>query len=405
MDVRINKSIATGEISAPPSKSLAHRYIILAALSKGESIVSNVDLSEDIKATIDCIKELGAHVRIDNDKVYVKGIGSHIDRDSLNFYCRESGSTMRFFMGISMLFGVPSNFYGSETLRKRPFSVYETICKDNNIDFIREEDHIYIKGKVSAGNFKIPGDISSQFITGLLFILPLLKEDSVIELLPPVESKSYLDLTLQALNCFGAEVSWKSDNVLMIKGNQKYCNTDVRVEGDFSNAAFLEAFNLLGGRVNVADLKQNSLQGDRVYRDFYKELKEKKAEVDISDCPDLGPVLFAMAALLNGGIFTGTRRLKIKESDRGHVMCEELSKFGVESIVEENSIEIKKCILKAPDVKLSGHNDHRIVMALSLVLSVTGGIIEGAEAVRKSYPDYFNDIKKLGIEVTMDGMD
>lgn len=405
MDVTINKSVANGIIAAPPSKSLAHRYIILAALSEGESNISNVDLSEDIKATLDCIKELGASVNISEDVVCVKGIGGCVDKKELRFYCRESGSTMRFFMGIAMFLGIPSCFYGSETLRKRPFGVYEDICKENGIEFERRTDHIFVNGKLNAGTFNIPGDISSQFITGLLFVLPLLEDDSVINLIPPVESKSYLDLTLQALDIYNTSVLWKSDTCLYIKGKQKYNATDVRVEGDFSNAAFLEAFNLLHGAVDVKDLNLKSYQGDRVYRDIYRELEAGFAFVDISDCPDLGPVLFAMAALLNGGEFTGTKRLKMKESDRGHVMCEELSKFGVESVIEENRIEIKKSNLHPATGKLSGHNDHRIVMALSLVLSVIGGTIEGAEAVRKSYPDYFNDIKKLGIEVTMNGMD
>lgn len=406
MDICVNKSTAKGVISAPPSKSLAHRYIICAALSEGESIISNVDFSEDIKATMDSVNSLGAKTElIDASTVRVEGIGENFSKKSLDIYCRESGSTMRFFMGIAFGYGVESKFYGSTTLRNRPFSVYETICKEQNIVFERKEDHIFLHGKIKAGNYDIPGNISSQFITGLMFSLARLDDDSVINLIPPVESRSYIDLTIQAMKMFGVEVDWSSDTALYIKGNQKYVSRSVTVEGDYSNAAFLDAFNLIGGDVCVENLNSNSLQGDRVYKEYFKALKSGKPTLDISDCPDLGPILFAMAAACNGGVFTGTKRLKIKESDRGTVMCAELEKFGVKSCLEENTIEIFKSDLITPSSALSGHNDHRIVMSLSLLLSVTGGKLEGAEAVRKSYPGFFDDIIDLGIEVDRDGMD
>lgn len=405
MKVSINKSKALGSVTAPPSKSLAHRYLICAALSDGVSVIKNVDLSEDIKASIDCIKALGALVSLDGSTVKVTGINNIPFDKTIEFNCRESGSTMRFFMGLSMYFGLPSKFYGSETLRKRPFSVYEDICRDQNIEFVKNSDHIYINGEISSGNFKIPGNISSQFITGLLFVLPLLYENSKIELIPPVESKSYLDLTLQAMKAFGVEALWESENVLFVKGNQAYKPTEIKVEGDESNAAFLEAFNLIGGNVNVLGLNPETLQGDRVYRSYFFELKDGCPTLDISDCPDLGPVLFTMAACCNGAVFTGTRRLKMKESDRGRVMCEELSKFNVETKMDENSIEIVKSDLQKPNEAIDGHNDHRIVMSMALLASLTGADIEGTEACKKSYPGFFKDIKSLGIEVETDGMD
>ena len=187
--------------------------------------------------------------------------------------------------------------------------------------------------------------------------------------------------------------------MLYVKGNREYKPKTIEVEGDYSNAAFLDAFNYLGGNVQVTGLKETSLQGDKVYKEYFEKLKKENATLDISDCPDLGPVLMALAAALNGAKFIGTKRLKIKESDRGSVMCEELSKFGIKSKIYENEIEIIKGELKAPTEVLSGHNDHRIVMSLSLLLSKTGGKIDEAEAVRKSYPGFFEDIKKLGIEV------
>lgn len=412
MDVTIRKSKAEGVATAPPSKSLAHRYIICAALCEGVSTIRNVDLSEDIKATLDCINALGATATIDGDVVTIKGIDKENIPDEIDFKCRESGSTMRFFMGLAMYFGRASRFYGSQTLRNRPFGIYEEICKQQGIDFVREEECIYLKGCLSSSIYKIKGNISSQFITGLMFVLPLLDEDSVIELIPPIESRSYINLTIQSLELFGVSAKWQDDNCLYIKGGQSYKPCDLEVEGDCSNAAFLEAFNYIGGAVEVLSVNENTLQGDAVYKKLFEELKNNSnACIDISDCPDLGPVLFTVAACLNGGKFTGTKRLKIKESDRGTVMCAELKKFAIDSELSENEITIYGGKLLStndlashiPSDVLDGHNDHRIVMSLAIISSILGGSISGAQAVTKSYPGFFEDIKKLGIDVTCIG--
>lgn len=401
MNVTINKSRATGVMKAPPSKSMAHRYLICAALADGTSVIDNIELSEDIKATLDCIQGMGAKATVDNDKVTVEGIKNIKDMPSTDFMCRESGSTLRFFIPISMLSDNEMHFYGSKTLLTRPLSLYEDICKNKDLLFEKTEDYVRVKGRLTHDNYKLKGNISSQFITGLLFTLPLLEDDSVIELIPPVDSRSYINLTIQALNKFGVKVTWQNENTLYIKGNQRYTAVDVETEGDYSNAAFLEAFNYFGGEVTVTGLDSESLQGDKVYLDHFKELKAKTPVIDISDCPDLGPVLFTVAAVHNGGVFTGTRRLKIKESDRGTVMCAELAKFGVESKQEEDTITICKGNISAPKETVCGHNDHRIVMSMSLLLSLTGGTLTEAEAVRKSFPTFFECIKKLGIDVIL----
>ena len=397
----IQKSTAQGFIKAPPSKSMAHRYIICAALSDGVSTITNVDYSEDIKATIDCIKSLGAKVEAKDTSVVIDGSNSIFnmsnksDISEIDFMCRESGSTMRFFMGIAMTLPAVSNFYGSETLRNRPFGIYEKILGNN---FKKCEDKIVIKGPISDNDFEIAGNISSQFVTGLLLALSLKEKGGSISLIPPVESRSYINMTIQAMREFGIDVKWESETKLCVNANQKYASRDIEVEGDYSNAAFLDAFNYIGGDVKVEGLNEKSLQGDKVYKECFEKLKVEKATIDIADCPDLGPVLFAVAAANHGGYFTSTARLKIKESDRGSVMCEELSKLGVKTHMEENSIEIEGG-LNAPTETLCGHNDHRIVMSLSLLLSLTGGTINEAEAVRKSYPGFFYDIKSLGVNI------
>lgn len=394
----INPSKAKGSITAPPSKSMAHRHMICAALADGRSTINNIDLSEDIKATIDCISQLGCNVKIKDKTVEIQ----RENRISSNpvFRCNESGSTLRFFIPIALVLCNKARFEGSDVLMTRPLSVYEDICREQGIRFERKNGGIDVEGKLRNNDFKVPGNISSQFITGLLFALPLLEGDSSIELTESVESRPYIDMTIQVLGEFGIKVEWQNEKKLSIKGNQKYKGCTSKVEGDFSNAAFLEAFNTIGGEVEVKGLNPNSLQGDKVYQKHFKQLMNGFCTIDISDCPDLGPVLMAVAALHDGARFTGTRRLKIKESDRGSVMCRELQKFGVSTEMAENSITINKCEIKRPEEVVDSHNDHRIAMSMALMLSVTGGRLEGSSAVRKSYPGFFDDIRKLGISIT-----
>ena len=434
--MKIYPSKANGEMLCPPSKSMAHRNLICAALAEGQSIIRNVDFSEDIKATLSCIKELGAQYTIENNTVTIRGnpgfalqpqaqdhtpaqgqvqpqsqAQTHSASQTLNFNCNESGSTLRFFIPLAMLQDKPSVFSGSQVLMTRPLSVYEKICQSQGIKLEQKEGKVYLQGKLHATDFEIPGNISSQFITGLLFTLPLLNEDSKIILTESIESKPYIDMTLQVQKDFRIEAAWINENTLLVKGNQKYKNTDTYVEGDYSNAAFFEALNTLGGKVKINGLRKDSLQGDKVYLPYFNALCKDFARLDISDCPDLGPVLFVVAAAHNGGEFTGTKRLAIKESNRGQVMCQELAKFGIKTLQEENRIVIYKSELKRPEEVLQGHNDHRIVMSLATLLTLTGGRIEGISAVKKSLPDYFKRIKNLGIkfdydiEGESDGMD
>ena len=207
-------------------------------------------------------------------------------------------------------------------------------------------------------------------------------------------------LAIDALSIFGVNAEWKDDYTLFIQGNQRYTPTEVSVEGDYSGAAFPEALNLFGGEVTVNGLRPDSIQGDKAYRKYYDMLVRGVPTIHIGDCPDLGPVLFAVAAAKNGGVFTGTRRLKIKESDRAAAMAEELKKFGTSVSVYDDTVVIYPAEFHAPEEELYGHNDHRIVMALSILLTLTGGIIDGAEAVSKSYPGFFENLTTLGIEVT-----
>lgn len=399
MKVRIEKGTARGTVSAPPSKSMAHRLLICAGLSDGECIVHGISDSEDMLATMDCLRTLGVQFEKKEDTVRVSGIDIRKAAALEKLNCRESGSTLRFFVPIALLTGKETVLAGSRRLMERPLSVYEELFSQRGITLQKTEREIRTRGSLRYGSFEMDGNVSSQFVTGLLLALPLLKGDSRIVLRPPVESRSYIDMTLSALRMFGVEAGWQEENVLYIKGNQRYHAEEVFVEGDYSNAAFFELLNLLGGQVKIENLRKDSLQGDRVYEELFEALKRPGAELDISDCPDLGPVLFAAAATGCGGKFTGTRRLKIKESNRGEAMAEELRKFGVRTEVLENEVIVGRQGLREPKEVLNGHNDHRIVMSEAVLLTQTGGVIDGAEAVSKSFPDFFEKLASLGIEV------
>jgi 3-phosphoshikimate 1-carboxyvinyltransferase len=378
---------------------MAHRLLIAAGLAEGVSIVDHVEFSEDIKATLGILRALGGEYQVEGTRVVITGIGKKGFQTNVLLDSNESGSTLRFFIPIVLANGGAYQFVGAKRLFERPLGIYEEICKEQNISFEKDAKGLALEGKLSATHYKIPGNISSQFITGLLYALPLLDKDSILEVLPPIESKAYISMTLEALQTFGIQVK-KEGNTFYIPGRQQYCAQNVSVEGDYSNAAFLEALNLIGGNVEVNGLKPDSLQGDKVYNAYFQRLQEGYAELDISDCPDLGPILIGMAAACHGAKLVGTAGLKIKESDRGLVMAEELAKFGVSVQVDDNEIIVKNGVLQAPTEVLQSHNDHRIAMTLATLCTITGGTIDGAESVKKSYPSYYEVIEDLGVVLT-----
>ena len=412
MIVDIQPCVLAGKVQAPPSKSMAHRYLIGAALSGEECSFSGVDFSEDILASTDCLQALGAKITIDADAVRVDPqyfmSGEFLGCDGatadgqtsepLVLECRESGSTLRFFLPLALCLGVPVTLRGSARLFERPLGVYEDLCRARGFTFHKDADSVTLCGQLRSGAYEVEGGVSSQFITGLIFALVYLGGDSALRILPPFESRSYVDLTIRALESFGARVAFTDEHTISIRSSQLRAFSG-KIEGDYSNAAFLDAFNELGSNVTVTNLNPRSAQGDRVYRDYFAQISAGVPTIDISDCPDLGPILFALAAMKNGAIFTGTDRLKAKESDRGRAMDSELRKLGGGLIFGENSITVPKQELRSSDAPLSSHNDHRIAMALAVILSRIGGSIEGAEAVRKSYPGFFSDLEKLGAKV------
>lgn len=399
MKVKILPSKTSGEVSAPPSKSFAHRYLIGSVLSCGKCVIKNIADSDDISATLSCIEQLGGSVTKDGNIVTVIPTNEKQIENAV-FDCKESGSTLRFFIPVVLATGAKNcTFSGSERLLARGIKEYEKLFENSDVKIKSDEKSIEVNGTLSAGNYEISGEVSSQYTTGMLFALSRLSGKSTLKITGNAESRAYVDMTIKVLKDFGADITETEKNFFEINGKGRLSPGEFTVEGDWSNAAFLIALSRLVGTISVSGLNENSVQGDRFCTAAFDALDGENAEIDLKDCPDLAPILFSYAAYKNGGKFINTRRLRVKESDRANVMAEELKKFGSNVKVYENSVEIEKTQLKPPIVPLCGHNDHRIVMALSVLAAVFGAEIDGAEAVNKSYPDFFRVIKKAGVNV------
>ena len=395
MKIKINKSLAVGEIKAPPSKSYAHRLLIAAALAKGECKIDGIIDSDDMRATLSCISSLG--VKYEKKGEEVSFFGGELVSFHRVFSANESGSTLRFFIPIALALGDSATFIGTERLISRGIEVYEEIFEKQGITVKKSNTEIELNGKLKADTFYVKGNVSSQFISGLIFALPLLDGDSKIVITTELESEAYVDITIDAVKQFGIEISRK-ENEIFIKGNQKYAPKNLSVEADASNAAFLDAFNILGGDVSVLGLNDKTLQPDYIYKSYFEKINNGTPTLSLASCPDLGPIAFALAALKNGAHFVGTKRLKIKESDRASAMARELEALGGKVTVNENDVTVSKIEGIRENQTLLCHNDHRIAMSLACVLSTVGGTLDGCECVKKSYPHFFDDLRQLGID-------
>lgn len=398
MKIEIKPSTLCGEIIAPPSKSIAHRFLICGALSRGESRINGVSGSDDMKATLSCLSALGASVKRDGNSVTIFG-GLNAKKE-VALDCIESGSTLRFMIPVALASGAEKiTFKGSERLIARGVEVYEEVFADKGVRIEKGKNEIVVSGTLESGNYVLRGDVSSQYVSGLMLALAMLNKDSEIEILPPVESRPYIDMTIAVLAKFDVKIEETEKNKFFVKGGQRFAGGAYDVEGDWSNGAILLALDGFGSQVEVTGLDENSVQGDKVCVEIFRALEKGNATIDLSDCPDLAPIAFAVAAEKNGATFTGTERLKIKESDRAAVMAEELEKFGAQVEVKENCVVVKKCDLHSPEQTLLSHNDHRIAMSLAVLMTKYGGVLDGAEAVKKSFPDFFDVMKQAGAKV------
>lgn len=398
MKIEIKPSTLCGEIFAPPSKSIAHRFLICGALSRGECRINGVSESEDMKATIGCLSSLGANVQREGDTVTIFCELNPPKEATLD--CIESGSTLRFMIPVALASGAEKiTFKGSERLIARGVEVYEEVFADKCVRIEKDKNEIVVSGTLESGNYVLRGDVSSQYVTGLMLSLATLNSDSTIEILPPVESRPYIDMTIAVLEKFGVKIEETEKNKFFVKGGQRFASGTYDVEGDWSNGAILFALNAFGSNVAVSGLDENSVQGDKVCVEIFRALEKGNATIDLSDCPDLAPIAFVVAAEKNGATFTGTERLKIKESDRSAVMAEELAKFGARVDVFDDYVVVHKAELHASSKEIRSHNDHRIAMSLAVLMTKYGGVLDGAEAVKKSFPDFFDVMKRAGAKV------
>ena len=419
-DLKIYPSKLKGEVKIPPSKSMAHRAIICAALSDGLCIIENIDYSDDIIATIDAMNSLGA--KIVKHKDYIEVIGAYGSdekpQETRIIDCNESGSTLRFLVPISLLFKGSSKFIGRGNLGKRPLTTYYNIFERQGIEYSYEEGNLnlVINGELNPGTFEVEGNVSSQFITGLLFTLPLLKEDSKIIITTEMESKGYIDLTLRAMSDFGVEIINNNYREFIIKGNQKYNARNYRVEGDYSQAAFFLCADSLGNDVLCKDLDLNSLQGDKEVIDILERMNVvfnandigvkgttngelTSTVIDGSQCPDIIPVLTSVAALTKGTTeIINAGRLRIKECDRLAAVTSELNKLGAKIIEKEDGLVVTGVEKLQGGVEVWSHKDHRIAMTLAIASTRCEEpiVIKDYECIAKSYPKFFEDFKALG---------
>ncbi len=402
MDIKIIPSKLKGEVNIPSSKSMTHRMLISAALAEGTSIVSNVTFSKDIYATIDALKAAGAEISVSGNSVTIKGIAGNIPENA-DIDCCESGSTLRFMIPVTAALGITAVYRGQGRLPERPITPYIRELTKKGIEFEYNNTMPFtVKGELKAGVFELEGNVSSQFITGLLFALPLLENDSEIVMTSRLESKPYADMTVSCLKQFGVEIT-ETDNGYFIKGGQKYAAKNVSVEGDYSQAAFFYVANILGSDITIKNLRQESTQGDKKIVEIVSGLCYNNKEtpdgfrIDASDIPDLVPVLGVLGTFCNGkSEIYNAARLKIKESDRLAATAQAINALGGKITPTDDGLIIEHADLNGGTANSAG--DHRIAMSAAIAATVCTEpvIIKNAESVEKSYPDFFRDYINLG---------
>lgn len=386
MNLTIMPTLLSGTVTPPPSKSQAHRFLIAAALAGEGSSIENLADSQDIQATRWCMKTMMTS-----------------SRRIAEFNCLESGSTLRFLIPIALALRGGGRFTGHGRLMERPQQPYFDLFDEKGIRYEQKNGFLTVEGYLTPGVYRLTGDVSSQFVTGLLYALPLLHGDSQIVLTTPLESRSYVDMTLEALSAFGVTAAWEDERTLAVSGGQAYIPAAVRVEGDWSQAAFWFAAISLGNSLEVEGLQQLSAQGDRVIRDHFVRLTPPgDVDIDLSDCPDLAPPLAAMAVLRRGDTrLLNAGRLRLKESDRLSSITAAMNALGAHIEEQPDSLIVHGVETLSGGCTVDCWNDHRIAMmtAVAATRCEKPVALLGAECVAKSYPSFWRDYQMLGGEI------
>ncbi len=410
--VHITPTKLSGSLTAPPSKSFSHRAIICGALSGGKCDISSIIFSEDILATLNGMRETGVNINTYENSLTVNDFKPNLSDITID--CYDSGSTLRFLIPVVAALGIDATFKRSLGLAKRPMIEYLEILSKAGVKFeINNDLSLKINGKLQSGKFFIPGNISSQFVSGLLMALPMLEDDSEIILTSKLESSKYVDITIDVMKKFGVHID-KTIDGFFIKGNQKYKPADYVVEGDWSQAAFWLIAGAIGGNITIKNLNKDSSQGDKQIFELLeqfgadiswnennvtvKKSKLKGIDVNASEIPDIVPILAVVAANAKGATnITNAERLKFKECNRLEATYRELKSLGVDIKKTEDGLIINgKGKHKGGTVW--SHNDHRIAMAMSIMaINLPENLkITDADSVKKSYPHFFEDYNSIG---------
>ncbi len=412
-NVKISPSSLKGKVVLPASKSVAHRALICAALSGGTSEIKCDCTSRDINATVCALKALGAKIKIQKNVYTVSGI---VPQRNLKINCFESGSTARFLLPVAAALGVDAQFIGEGRLPERPFDDLCDVLRQNGVNCSSNKLPIDISGVFSGERFVLPGNVSSQYVSGVLLAAPLMNRDVTVQIKGTLESEPYVDITIDVMSKFGVKVQ-KTEDGYFVKGGQNYISTNVKVESDWSAAAFFMSAAAIGGEIALEGLNFASSQGDMAALDVFaafgaeisivgQTLFVKKGKrlrgisVEVSQIPDMVPAIAVTAAFADGETkITGAARLRLKESDRIKAVCNALKAMGVSVAEDKDGIIIKGS--KVSGGKVDGVNDHRIVMAFSIAANFASGEteIKDSQAVSKSYPEFFRDFEKIGGKV------
>ena len=407
MVVTIKPQKIKGEVSVPPSKSVAHRLVIAAALSKGTSKVENLSFSKDITATVNAMRSLGAQIDISGNTAIIKGIEKPPEKAVID--CCESGSTLRFLIPVVCALGVQATFLGQGKLPQRPITPYLDELPKHGAQFDYQGTMPFtVRGRLTSGEYRISGDISSQFVTGLLLALALIDGQSELVLTTPLQSKPYVDITADCLAKCGVSVT-QTDKGYAVKGGsmKAFC---APVEADYSQAAFFYVANSLGSDIRINELNENSCQGDKKIVEICDKIVYNKNgglkpfELDCSDIPDLVPILAVLASFCEGtSRIVNVARLRIKESDRLEAVSACLNALGGKVTAGEDFLEIQG-VKSLHAGQVDCFNDHRIAMAMAVAATRSTGPVTliGAQCVEKSYPDFFEVYKALGGDITVE---
>ncbi|MGE5678602.1 MAG: 3-phosphoshikimate 1-carboxyvinyltransferase [Pseudomonadota bacterium] len=414
LEVTIYPGKLAGEVDIPPSKSMSHRAMICAGLAEGTSNINNIGFSQDIEATCEAMRSLGIEAERQGTSLRVTGVGRPVLKKR-DINCRESGSTLRFIIPIAALTGSRVVFHGEGRLVERSLEPYYRLFEEQGIKYITDQGRLplQIDGSLAPGEFRLAGNISSQFISGLMFALPLLEGDSRITVTGRLESRPYIDMTRQVLKDFSIAVEGNGSSDYIIKGNQNYRAMDYNVEGDFSQAAFWLVAGALGSDVFCKGLSLDSLQGDKAVMRIIESMGGKLASedgriralpsattgvsIDASQYPDLVPVLAVLGALSEGRTeIINAERLRLKESDRLKAISSELLRLGADITEKKDGLVING-VKALKGGKVDSWNDHRIAMALAIAATRCEGTvtISNASCVKKSYPDFWEHYKAL----------